>query len=95
MATDYSTSPNTFVGNAIFSIGVGLITALIRAFGSFPEGFSFALLIMNLTVPLIDKYIAPKPFGYVKPIKEKKEKKEKKRKQPIAETAAVKEAGNE
>lgn len=95
MATDYSTSPNTFVGNAIFSIGVGLITALIRAFGSFPEGFSFALLIMNLTVPLIDKYIAPKPFGYVKPIKEKKEKKEKKRKQPIAETEAVKEAGNE
>lgn len=77
MLTDYSTSPNTFVGNVVFAAGVGLITALIRAFGMFPEGFSFALLIMNLTVPLIDKYIVPKPFGYVKPVKEKKTKKSK------------------
>ncbi len=75
MLTDYSTSPNTFVGNVIFAVGVGLITALIRSFGNFPEGFSFALLIMNLTVPLLDKYIVPKPFGYVKPVKEKKRKK--------------------
>ncbi len=74
MATDYSTSPNTFKGSAIFAVGVGLITALIRSFGNFPEGFSFALLIMNLTVPLIDKYIVPKPFGYVKPEKKKKSK---------------------
>lgn len=92
MATDYSTSPNTFWGNVVFAVGVGLITALIRAFGSFPEGFSFALLIMNLTVPLIDKYIIPKPFGYVKPEKKKKDKKPKKEK--IGQTAA-KEAGNE
>ena len=70
MATDYSTSPNTFKGSVIFAIGIGLITALIRSFGNFPEGFSFALLIMNLTVPLIDKYILPKPFGYVKPTKD-------------------------
>lgn len=69
MVTDYSTSPNTFIGNVIFGAGVGLITALIRAFGNFPEGFSFALLIMNLVVPLLDKYIIPKPFGYVKPKK--------------------------
>ncbi len=74
MATDYSTSPNTFVGSAVFAAGVGLITALIRAFGSFPEGFSFALLIMNLVVPLLDKYIVPKPFGYVKPVKQKRAK---------------------
>lgn len=71
MATDYATSPNTFLGNVIFAVGIGLITALIRSFGNFPEGFSFALLIMNLTVPLIDKYIIPKPFGYVKPVREK------------------------
>lgn len=72
MATDYATSPNTFVGNVIFAVGIGLITALIRAFGNFPEGYSFALAIMNLTVPLIDKYVVPKPFGYVKPKKPKK-----------------------
>lgn len=77
MATDYATSPNTFVGNVVFAVGIGLITALIRAFGNFPEGFSFALLIMDLTVPLIDKYIVPKPFGYVKPVKDKNQKKSK------------------
>lgn len=71
MATDYSTSPNTLVGNIVFAVGIGLITALIRAFGNFPEGFSFALLIMNLVVPLLDKYIIPKPFGYVKTKREK------------------------
>ena len=69
MLTDYATSPNTFVGSVIYGVGVGLITALIRSFGSSPEGFSFALLIMNLVVPLLDKYIIPKPFGYVKPEK--------------------------
>lgn len=69
MATDYATSPNTFIGNIVFCVGVGFITVLIRAFGSFPEGFSFALLIMNIATPLIDKYIVHKPFGYTKPIK--------------------------
>ncbi len=72
MVTDYSTSPNTFIGSAVFGAGVGLITALIRSFGNFPEGFSFALLIMNLVVPLLDKYIIPKPFGYVKTKKPRK-----------------------
>ncbi|MCM1368545.1 MAG: RnfABCDGE type electron transport complex subunit D [Roseburia sp.] len=66
MAPDYATSPNTFVGNVVYFAGIGLITALIRAFGNFPEGFSYALLIMNLIVPLLDKYIVPKPFGFVK-----------------------------
>lgn len=74
MATDYATSPNTFLGSAIYAVGIGLITALIRAFGKYPEGFSFALLIMNLVVPLIDKYILPRPFGYVKPVKQSKAK---------------------
>ena len=74
MATDYATTPNTFIGNCIFAVGVGLITALIRSFGAFPEGFSFALLIMNIVTPLIDKYIVPRPFGYVKPVKQKKQK---------------------
>ncbi len=74
MATDYATSPNTFTGNVVFAVGIGLLTALIRAFGSFPEGFSFALLIMNLAVPLLDKYITPKPFGYIKPSKRDKDK---------------------
>lgn len=69
MLTDYSTSPNTFIGNVIFACGVGLLTALIRAFGAIPEGFSFALLVMNIVVPLIDKTVIPKPFGYVKPSK--------------------------
>ncbi|MBD5132222.1 MAG: RnfABCDGE type electron transport complex subunit D [Clostridiales bacterium] len=72
MATDYATSPNTFAGKAVFCVGIGLLTALIRAFGGFPEGFSFALLIMNIVTPLIDKYIVPKPFGYVKPPKKAK-----------------------
>lgn len=72
MAPDYATSPNTFIGNVVYFAGIGLITALIRAFGNFPEGFSFALLIMNLVVPLLDKYIYPKPFGFVKRGKAKK-----------------------
>ena len=52
-------------GMLIFGIGIGVITVLIRIFGSFPEGVSFAILIMNGFVPLIDKYIKPKRFGEV------------------------------
>ena len=71
MATDYSTSPNTFWGSALFAFGIAFFTMLIRAFGNYPEGMSFAILVMNITVPLIDKFIVPRPFGYVKKIKEK------------------------
>lgn len=71
MATDYSSTPNTFIGHAIFAVGVALFTVLIRVFTGMPEGMSFALLIMNVASPLIDKYIYPKPFGYVKQKKEK------------------------
>ena len=63
MATDYCTSPVTPNGQIIFGIGCGLLTVLIRYFGSFPEGVSFAILIMNLTVWMIDKATAPRRFG--------------------------------
>ncbi len=63
MATDYVTSPVTIKGQIVFGIGIGLITVLIRSFGSYPEGVSFAILIMNAFVPLIDKYIKPHRFG--------------------------------
>ena len=63
MLTDYASSPNTPLGIIIFSIGAGLITVLIRRFGGYPGGVSFAILLMNLLVPLLDKYIIPKRFG--------------------------------
>lgn len=72
MATDYSTSPINTDGKYIFGVGCGIITALIRLFGSLPEGVSFAILIMNLLVPHIEKITTPKPFGT--PKKEKKAK---------------------
>jgi RnfABCDGE-type electron transport complex D subunit len=68
MATDYTTSPNTFVGNIVYAAMLGLITAGLRM-SSGKEVVSFAILIMNLIVPLIDKFIIPKPFGYQKPKK--------------------------
>lgn len=74
MATDYSTSPNTVLGTVIYAAGMGLITILIRRFGTLPEGVSLAILLMNIVTPLLDKYINPKPFGYVKPPKTKKKK---------------------
>ncbi len=63
MATDYTTSPMTATGQIIFAVGCGIITVLIRLFGAFPEGVSFAIIIMNLTVPLIDRYTIPRAFG--------------------------------
>jgi len=63
MATDYVTSPMTIRGMIIFAIGIGVITVLIRLFGAYPEGISFAILIMNAFVPLINKYVKPKRFG--------------------------------
>lgn len=63
MATDYVTSPMSDKGGIIFGIGIGLITMLIRYFGSYPEGMSFAILIMNSTVPLINKFCKQKKFG--------------------------------
>ncbi len=66
MATDMVTSPMTHKGMIIFGIGIGVLTVLIRVFGAYPEGVSFAILIMNAFVPLINTYVKPKRFGEVK-----------------------------
>lgn len=66
MATDYTTSPMTVKGQILFAAGCGLLTSLIRAFGGYPEGVSYSIIIMNLTVPLIDKFMRPRVFGEVK-----------------------------
>jgi electron transport complex protein RnfD len=63
MATDLVTSPVTKKGMVVFAIGIGVITAVIRLFGSYPEGISFAILIMNAFVPLINNYFKPRRFG--------------------------------
>lgn len=63
MATDYVTSPMSEKGMIIFGVGIGILTVLIRTFGAYPEGISFAILIMNATVPLINMYVKPKRFG--------------------------------
>ena len=63
MATDYVTSPITAKGKLIFGFGCGLLCMLIRQFGSYPEGCSFAILIMNAVCPLINRWTQPKPFG--------------------------------
>lgn len=65
MATDYATSPITNIGKIIMGIGCGILTVLIRLYGGYPEGVSFAIIIMNLFVPLIDRYTVPKSFGEV------------------------------
>lgn len=70
MATDYATSPVTKAGQIIYGIGCGVITMAIRYFGAYAEGVSYAILIMNVTVFLLDKVGVPKRFGYVKPKKE-------------------------
>ena len=65
MATDYVTSPMSKNGMILYGVGIGVITVLIRVFGAYPEGVSFAILIMNGFTPLIDRYIKPKAFGEV------------------------------
>ena len=63
MATDYATSPMAKTGMIIYGIGIGAITILIRVWGAYPEGISFAILIMNAFTPLINRYIKQKKFG--------------------------------
>lgn len=63
MATDYVTSPMNTRGMLVYGVGIGIITVLIRVFGAYPEGVSFAILIMNAFTPLINTYIKPKRFG--------------------------------
>lgn len=66
MATDYSSTPVTPLGQIIFGIGAGALTALIRVKGGFPEGVSYSILLMNVASPLIEKFTAPKVFGRAK-----------------------------
>ncbi|MBN1886162.1 MAG: RnfABCDGE type electron transport complex subunit D [Candidatus Krumholzibacteriota bacterium] len=66
MATDYVTSPLAKRGMLIFGAGCGIITMVIRLFGAYPEGVSFAILLMNAATPLIDRYTKPTVFGAVK-----------------------------
>ncbi|AUS98319.1 Na+-transporting NADH:ubiquinone oxidoreductase subunit D [Clostridium thermosuccinogenes] len=63
MATDYTTSPITFKGRVIMGIGCGLLTGIIRLYTNYPEGVSFAILLMNILTPLIDRYTVPVSFG--------------------------------
>ena len=63
MATDYVTSPMSNWGGVVFGVGIGLITMLIRYFGAYPEGVSFAILIMNSVVPLLNKWFHTKKYG--------------------------------
>jgi electron transport complex protein RnfD len=63
MATDYVTSPMVPKAMLIYGAGIGIITVIIRVYGSYPEGISFAILIMNAFVPLMNAYIKPRRFG--------------------------------
>ena len=65
MATDYTTSPVSKKGQIIYAIGCGLLTAVIRYYGGYPEGVSYSILLINVATPLIDKYISPRVFGEV------------------------------
>lgn len=79
MATDYVTSPITSVGKIVYGVVLGLLTFVLRIFGASAEGVSYAIIISNLLVPLIEKATAPRPFGYGAELKgNKAEKKDKK-----------------
>ena len=70
MATDYTTSPVTAIGQVIMGIGCGIITTAIRLVGGYPEGVSYSILLMNIASPLIDRFTRPTPFGHRKKSKE-------------------------
>ena len=65
MATDYVTSPMSHKGMIIYGVSIGLLTIIIRQWAAYPEGMSFAILIMNAFTPLINMYVKPKRFGEV------------------------------
>ena len=66
MATDYVSNPSTIKGQSIFAVGCGIITVIIRLYGGYPEGVSYAILLMNVATPIIDKYVRDRAFGEVK-----------------------------
>ncbi|MBQ5791604.1 MAG: RnfABCDGE type electron transport complex subunit D, partial [Clostridia bacterium] len=63
MATDYVTSPSTAWGKVLFALGAGLLTCLIRYYGTYPEGVSFAILFMNILTPYIERWTRRKVFA--------------------------------
>ena len=67
MVTDYVTSPLTTRGRIIFAVGAGVLVVLIRVLGNMPEGVNYSILMMNAFTPLIDRYVRPRPYGFVKP----------------------------
>ncbi len=71
MASDYTTSPMTPKGQMVYAAFAGLIVVIIRNFGAYPEGVTYAILLANIITPLLDKYIRPKVYGYVAPEKTK------------------------
>lgn len=91
MATDYVTAPVTTKGQIIFAFGAGVLVVMIRIFGSMPEGVAFSILLMNAFTPLIDRYVRPKPYGFVPPEKPAKEEKEEKKPEEKKEEAPKKE----
>jgi electron transport complex protein RnfD len=66
MATDYVTNPMLFTGQVIFAIGCGVIVAVVRMTKAYPEGVTFAILLMNILTPLIDRMTSRKVYGTVK-----------------------------
>ena len=66
MATDYATSPATPAGQIVYGVGCGVLTVIFRYFGLFPEGVTYAILLMNALVWVIDRYTAPRRFGVKK-----------------------------
>lgn len=73
MATDYVSSPTSPLGQAIYAVGCGLMTMIIRLFGGYPEGVSYSILLMNVAAPLIERYTKPRVYGVKKEKKAKKE----------------------
>lgn len=69
MATDYVTTPMTPVGQIIYGLGIGLIVAVIRNFGAYPEGVTYGILLMNIATPLIDRFLPRKIYGHQKEVK--------------------------
>ena len=72
MATDYVTSPMNWEARAMYAVGVGVITVLIRKYGSYPEGVTYAILLMNIAGPLFDRIPVHRIYGHTKAKKEGK-----------------------
>jgi len=64
MATDYTTSPMNASAQYAYSVGIGFLTMIIRRFGAYPEGVTYAILLMNILTPLLDKYLPNKIYGH-------------------------------